>query len=323
MLKTTIGIAALICMTATARAAPSETACAQRNNDTPAKLLECVRQQDLWRYLSAFQKIADDNPGADGHGNRNTGTPGYRASVAYVAGLMTAAGYRVTIQQYDWEHTKVLGTPVLEVAGTRYVFGQDWFAAGLTVGGSVTAKIVAAGDARFADSASGCAPTDFPGFPRGAMALLKRGPCDYDAQVQNAQAAGASAVIIYNGGRTAQQDMRGPGRNGAAFEAELSQAPEIPVIGVVSRAAGENLLQRAPAGGTAHLDVRTQRVSDIDYNVIADSPYGDPSHVVVVDAHLDAIFGAGMLDNASGSATILDIALNLAHTGTRNQLRYI
>ena len=30
--------------------------------------------------------------------------------------------------------------------------------------------------------------------------------------------------------------------------------------------------------------------------------------MLVVDAHLDAIYGAGMLDNASGSATILDVA---------------
>ncbi len=43
----------------------------------------------------------------------------------------------------------------------------------------------------------------------------------------------------------------------------------------------------------------------------------------MVDAHLDAIYGAGMLDNASGSATILEIALKLAKTTTRNQLRYI
>jgi len=43
----------------------------------------------------------------------------------------------------------------------------------------------------------------------------------------------------------------------------------------------------------------------------------------VADAHLDSIFGAGMLDNASGSTTILEIALNMAKTPTRNQLRYI
>jgi len=60
-----------------------------------------------------------------------------------------------------------------------------------------------------------------------------------------------------------------------------------------------------------------------DYNVIADSRGGDPNHVVVVDAHLDAIYGAGMLDNASGSATILDIAQMMRKVDPRNKLRFI
>jgi hypothetical protein len=44
---------------------------------------------------------------------------------------------------------------------------------------------------------------------------------------------------------------------------------------------------------------------------------------VVVDAHLDAIYGAGMLDNASGSATILDIAQLMRKVHPRNKLRFI
>ena len=60
-----------------------------------------------------------------------------------------------------------------------------------------------------------------------------------------------------------------------------------------------------------------------DYNVIAESKGGDPNHVVVVDAHLDAIYGAGMLDNASGSATILDIAQKMRKVHPRNKLRFI
>ena len=60
-----------------------------------------------------------------------------------------------------------------------------------------------------------------------------------------------------------------------------------------------------------------------DYNLIAESKGGDPNHVVVVDAHLDAIFGAGMLDNASGSATILDIAQMMRKVNPRNKLRFI
>jgi len=60
-----------------------------------------------------------------------------------------------------------------------------------------------------------------------------------------------------------------------------------------------------------------------DYNVIAESKGGDPNHVLVIDAHLDAIFGAGMLDNASGSATILDIAQMLKNVNPTNKLRFI
>src|SRR5262249_21232871 len=60
-----------------------------------------------------------------------------------------------------------------------------------------------------------------------------------------------------------------------------------------------------------------------DYNVIADSKGGDKNHVVVVDAHLDAIYGAGMLDNGSGSVTILDIAQMMKNVNPRNKLRFI
>jgi hypothetical protein len=60
-----------------------------------------------------------------------------------------------------------------------------------------------------------------------------------------------------------------------------------------------------------------------DWNVIAESKGGDPSNVLVVDAHLDAIYGAGMLDNASGSATILDIAQKMKNVNPTNKLRFI
>jgi putative aminopeptidase FrvX len=60
-----------------------------------------------------------------------------------------------------------------------------------------------------------------------------------------------------------------------------------------------------------------------DYNVIADSKGGNTNHTVVIDAHLDAIYGAGMLDNASGSATILDIARMMKNVNPQNHLRFI
>ena len=60
-----------------------------------------------------------------------------------------------------------------------------------------------------------------------------------------------------------------------------------------------------------------------DWNVIAESKGGDPNHVVVVDGHLDAIYGAGMLDNASGSVTILQIAQEMRKVHPLNKLRFI
>jgi hypothetical protein len=42
--------------------------------------------------MRAFQAIADANPGLDGHPSRNSGEPGYWASVQYVERKMKAAG---------------------------------------------------------------------------------------------------------------------------------------------------------------------------------------------------------------------------------------
>ena len=105
----------------------------------------------------------------------------------------------------------------------------------------------------------------------------------------------------------------------------LHRQAKIPVIAVTSPPSRPTFSGGLLAGGSAsaHLNIRMQRCVGIDYNVIADSPYGDPNHVVVVDAHLDSIYGPGMLDNASGSTTILEIALQMSGTQTLNQLRYI
>jgi Zn-dependent M28 family amino/carboxypeptidase len=300
--------------TADVQAPPGD--CTQRSNDTPAKLEQCIHKAALWRHLTDFQHIADQNPDREGHGNRNAGTSGYRASVAYVASLMKEAGYAVTIQQYTFESSVVRGTPDFQTAGNAYGFERDWFVARLSGGGTLTAALEPP-----AGSSSGCAPGDFAGFARGHIALLERGTCTFDAQVANAQAAGARAIVLYNTAPGLEESVR----DGGAYEARLLEDARVPVIGVAAHQVGEELLRRYRAGEAplAHVDVRAERRSIVDYNVIADSPLGDPNHVVSIEGHLDAIYGAGILDNASGSTTILEIALNLAHTPTRNRLRYI
>ena len=283
--------------------------CQNRVNNTIPKLEACIQQASLWHHLSKFQQIADQNPGSQGHPNRDTGTPGYAASVAYVAGLMREAGYHVRIQQYVYRHTIVMGTPSFRALGRSYQLDRDWYVARLSGGGTVNATAEPPRDSR-----NGCSPLDFTGFTRGNIALLERGACDFDTQVANAQAAGAAGAVLYD-----DSAERAP------YEARLIDRAKIPVAGVVAHSFGAELRQQYRAGTAApvRLEIRTQTKSDLDYNVIADSPYGDPNQLVVVEGHLDAIYGAGMLDNASGSTTILEIALALAKTPTHNRLRYI
>lgn len=297
-------------------------ACAHRVNNTPRKLVDCVTQRDLWAHMVKFQQIADANPGADGHPSRNSGEPGYKASADYVAGVMRAAGYDVTLQEYKFHYFSFVGNPLLrEESPTPQSFGLGTDFNPGPVAGSTSSKLQPAGGivvpaTPAPSSASGCSPSDFAGFVAGNIALIQRGTCTFAQKVANAEAAGASAAVIFNEGN--------PGRT-SLFNGSLAGDEHIPVI-FTTYAVGTQLLGQYVPGSGPVLTIDVKAIDDpnrSDWNVIADSKGGDPNNVLVIDAHLDAIFGAGMLDNASGSATILDIAQQLKSTITRNKLRFI
>jgi Zn-dependent M28 family amino/carboxypeptidase len=70
--------------------------CDKRVNNTNKKLLECVTLDGVREHQAAFQAIADGNGGI-----RSEGTPGYSDSVGYIVQRMTAAGYDVTIEEFN------------------------------------------------------------------------------------------------------------------------------------------------------------------------------------------------------------------------------
>jgi hypothetical protein len=211
-----------------------------------------------------------------------------------------------------------------------YVLSGEWGPATST--GITTAAIQPAGGlvlppTSSPSSASGCSASDFTGFVSGRIALIQRGGCNFGVKVQNAQAAGASGVIIFNEGN--------PGRTGL-FVGGLFDAAGNPIIPTIPVAfttfpIGLDLYNQYQSAVQLSMPLPTATINidaiidpnRTDWNVIADSKGGNKNHVLVVDAHLDAIYGAGMLDNASGSATILDIAQQMKNVTPLNHLRFI
>ncbi len=326
-------VGAVVAVAPTSAMAITSAECDAQVNDTPSKLVPCIQTDDLWNHMKAFQAIADANPGPDGMPSRNSGEPGYKASADYVARLMTEAGYDVTIQTYKFFYFAYTGIPTLaETAPTshNYVVVTEWNPGQST--GSTTAAIQPAGGIIIPptptpSSSSGCTAADFSGFVPGRIALIQRGTCTFGTKVLNAQAAGATGVVIFNEGNPGRTDVFAGSMQDSAGNRIV---PTIPTA-FVSFATGSDLLnqyQQAVAAGTTlptmNLTIHaTVNPNADDYNVIAESKGGDKNHVLVVDAHLDAIYGAGMLDNASGSATILDIAQKMKNVNPLNKVRFI
>ena len=85
-----------------------------------------------------------------------------------------------------------------------------------------------------------------------------------------------------------------------------------------------NGVEKGSTGLTARMKVDWRPGTYPTSNVIAETRNGDPDNVIVVGAHLDSVgVGPGINDNGSGSATILEIAEQVAKVKPRNKIRFV
>ncbi|MGH3024094.1 MAG: M28 family peptidase [Gaiellaceae bacterium] len=299
-----------------ALAVPTQRACDTRNNNTYQKILECVRIDQVRAHQAAFQQIADENGG-----NRFSGFAGYDASVDYVVEKLEAARWDVTVQEFDYLAFEVAGPSALQqtAPGTiTYVEGVDFGPITQTDPGDVTAAVTPV-DLQLGlgnTSTSGCEASDFAGFPAGNIALLQRGACTFELKAENAAAAGAVGIVIFNQGDTAD-----PSRQGIpAVTLTANNTSGIPVIGV-TYPLGETL------AGTSGLVMRvfanTLRQVLPTFNVLAEKTGRNDANVVMAGAHLDSVLaGPGINDNGSGSGALLEVAEQLSRHKPQNTLRF-
>ena len=120
-----------------AQAAPSQADCDARPNNTIPKMLECIRVGQVRAHQAALQEIANDNGG-----NRFAGLSGHNESVDYVVDTLEAAGWDVSLQEFDYTSYRELGPSALQqtAPGTvTYVEGTDFGVIDQSDPGDVTA----------------------------------------------------------------------------------------------------------------------------------------------------------------------------------------
>ncbi|MDD0841533.1 M28 family metallopeptidase [Pseudomonas sp. Gutcm_11s] len=283
-------------------------------NSSPLLLPRCMQAQNTQQHLQMLHDVALANGG-----NRAAGLPGYDGSLNYVKETLERAGYRVTLQAFPFSAFYPQGAGVLQTvapAPGSFEWEVDFTYLSQTDAGDVTAAVVPVDIALGAGntSTSGCEAEDFAGFPAGSIALLQRGACNFQIKAENAANAGARGVVVFNQGDS--EDRKG------LLSATLGDAyvGGIPVL-FTTYDVGVSLAQTAELRLRMVTDVVRERTQT--YNLVAESKHGNPNNVVMAGAHLDSVYeGAGINDNGSGSAALLELAVQLRKVKPTNKLRF-
>ncbi|MFC9917868.1 M28 family peptidase [Agromyces binzhouensis] len=295
-----------------AMGAPGGKSCDNQNNNTIAKLLQCVDADGAMEHLEAFQAIADANGD-----NRAAGTEGYEQSVEYVVETLEAAGWDVSIDEFDYTYFGPASLSQLTPIQADYSTG----AFSGTGAGDVTGNVVPVDlDLGLGNtSTSGCQPEDFAGLDFSGpndIALVQRGACNFGDKALNAETAGAEAVVIFNQGNTAERTALIVANAGTLTDG-TPITHGIPVVG----ASYDDGVALSAEGSTAHVFVPAPE-NRPQKNVIAEKTGVNDDNVVMAGAHLDSVeAGPGINDNGSGSAALIEIAQNLSKLEPQNTIR--
>ena len=223
-------------------------------------------------------------------GSRPAGSEAERQAAFYLRDQLQSFGYEARLQPFAYDIFADAGSS-LQVLSPQplspavYPFEPS-------ANGVVEGQLVDAGIGR---------PQDFPADTAGKIALILRGVLFFSDMVANAEAAGALGVIVYN-------DEPG------LFVGNLAEPSAIPAL-AVSGEDGQALLAMVQAGSVSvRLEVRTESRSRDSQNVVARPQDGECR--LIAGGHYDSVpAGPGANDNASGAATVVEMARVLAADG--------
>jgi aminopeptidase YwaD len=223
-------------------------------------------------------------------GPRPAGSDAELEAAEYLRQQLDSFGYQAELQPFSFDvfadagsSLNVLSPQVLSPAVDPMKFSANGIAEGHLVEAGIGER------------------DDFPSETAGKIALIQRGTLFHRDKVANAAAAGAVATVIYN-------DQPG------LFRGNLSEPSTIPAL-ALSQEDGDALLAMMESGPVSvRLEVRTESGARDSQNVVARPPDGECR--VVAGGHYDSVpAGPGANDNASGSATVVEMARVMAADG--------
>ena len=172
----------------------------------------------------------------------NNGPGGSAPDGPYAAGAPGVGAEVIGVASYDNTHVRKLS---FTAAPGGASFGYVQASASPTAPTSGSLPLARTGTPTTAND--GCAAANFAGFPAGSAALVRRGTCGFIVKAANAQAAGASAVVLYN---------NAPGE----VNPTVAGTPAITIPVVMVTAASGVALDGLVAGGGASITWTDQAV---------------------------------------------------------------
>jgi len=295
-------IAAVMAIAVTALASCSSTE-SPPAPDLPHDVAGRVGAGGMYTHPRKLQENADGNRGI-----RAEGTPGYDASVDYVAQVLKDKGFDVQTPEFDRLERTEGGNPTLTVSGRGYHVDQASLLVNTPAGGlnAITLR---------PPKPPGCTVADYGTVSvKGAIAVVDDTGCSVGAKQNTAVAKGAVGLLV----------VSAPGTGGSPaglFTPGYYQQLTVPV-GVIDKDA-DAALRRTNAPVRLVLDSKPVMVKT--RNVVAQTKTGDTKNVVVAGAHLDSVGRSpGINDNGSGVAALLEAASALgAQPRMANAVRFV
>lgn len=267
------------------------------------ELAEKVTADGMYAHLEKLSDIAAANGDS-----RADGTPGFDASVDYVAQTLRDKGFDVETPEFDRLAMSSPGRPSLVVSGRSFAVTQASPLVTTAPGGlsAVTLR---------PEKSSGCTAAAYGSVNvRGAFAIVDDKDCSVVDKQNAAVGRGAVGVFV----------VSDPGESGSPagfFTPGYYQQLTSPVA-VIDETA-DAALRRTTADVRLTLDAKNMVVKS--RSVVAQTKTGDPHNVVMAGAHLDsAVDSPGLNDDGSGVAAVLETAVQLGSSPTvTNAVRFV